>query len=336
MNRFDREGVRRSRASDAVKASLVLAVVLIAFSGGSIRDAGEEMEPGIERDIVLAIGAPAGWIADHTPLADAGHEVTAGLNPDNELGSGGFETEATTESAAEVPPVTEDAFDPIAIGVEPETAGELETMLVTGDSLSTPLDQELARRLAPEGVEVIRDPHLATGISKASLVDWGQLATSQVDEDAPDAVVMFLGANEGFPMEGADGQEVECCGADWAAIYSSRARQMANTYRQNGAARVYWLTLPLPRDEARQEIAKVVNQGIDVAVQPWRSQIDVLEMDPIFAPDGEYTDSIDVDGESTIVRESDGIHLNDVGSAIAADEVIEAVDQDFAPQPTAP
>ena len=57
--------------------------------------------------------------------------------------------------------------------------GALETLLVTGDSLSTPLDQELARRLAGRGgVEVVRDPHLGTGISQRPLVDWGQLSAN--------------------------------------------------------------------------------------------------------------------------------------------------------------
>ena len=78
----------------------------------------------------------------------------------------------------------------------------LETLLVTGDSLSTPLDLELGQRLAPDGVEVVRDPHLATGISRDDLVDWAQLSATQVAQDEPDAVVIFIGANEGLPMPG--------------------------------------------------------------------------------------------------------------------------------------
>jgi len=331
MSRFEREGVRRVTARDAVKAMLVTAVVLLLFSGNSIGNAADEMNAGIERDIVAAIGAPAGWIADSTPLEEAGNSITAGLSPDAELGAGGFGSEEIAGSAGEVAPVTPDAFDPAAIGEEPVDAGELETVLITGDSLSTPLDQEIARRLSPEGVEVIQDPHLASGISNDAIVDWGQLATSQVEEDSPDAVVMFMGANEGYDFEGPDGEKIECCGAAWAAVYASRVRQLANTYRQDGDARLYWLTQPLPRDPDRQELQKVVNAAIEVGTQPWRSQVRVLETDPTFTPDGAYTDSIDVDGESTIVREGDGIHLNDVGSGIAADQVLEAIENDFEP-----
>ena len=38
---------------------------------------------------------------------------------------------------------------------------------------------------------------------------------------------------------------------------------------------------------------------------------------------------MDIDGEDVIVRESDGIHLNNEGSALAADVVLEAIEQDF-------
>ena len=131
--------------------------------------------------------------------------------------------------------------------------------------MSEPLDDDLARELDPKGVHVIEDPHLGTGISTTFLVNWGALAVSQVKRYHPDAVVIFIGADDGFPMAAPDGREVECCSAEWAAIYANRARQMANTYRQDGAARVYWITLPTPREAARQTIARVVNAAVEVA-----------------------------------------------------------------------
>jgi len=102
-----------------------------------------------------------------------------------------------------------------------------------------------------------------------------------------------------------------------------------NTYRQAGAARVYWLTLPTPRDAARQKIARTVNAAIAVAAQPWRSQVRVFDTVPIFTPGGRYRDSMDVNGEEKIVRESDGIHLNQAGSSVLADRLLPLIDQDF-------
>ena len=103
------------------------------------------------------------------------------------------------------------------------------------------------------------------------------------------------------------------------------------TYRQDGAARVYWLTVPTPRDSGAAEIARVVNAGIEVAAEPYRAQIDILDTVAIFTPGDVYRDSMEIDGEETIVRESDGIHLNEEGSALAAEQVEAAIDADFVP-----
>ena len=40
-----------------------------------------------------------------------------------------------------------------------------------------------------------------------------------------------------------------------------------DTYRRDGAARVYWLTLPLPRD-AKRRSTRVVNASVAVAAPP--------------------------------------------------------------------
>lgn len=330
MSRFEGQGLRRYSAWDAVRAVLIVAALLVLFSGGSVREAAAELDPGIGHDLITAVGEPTGWVADRLPLDEAQSELTGGLSPDGELGAGGFEAGKTAGAQSErLPPVTPDAFDPTAIGAEPAEKLPLDTVLVTGDSLSTPLDSEIARRLAPDGIEVIRDPHLASGISNSAIVDWGQLAASQVSEHEPDAVVVFIGANEGYSMPGPTGDQVECCGADWAAIFANRARQMMDTYRQDGDARVYWLSVVTPRDGDLARIAKVVNAGIEVAAQPWRSQVRLVDTISTFTPGERYVDSIEVDGTETIVRESDGVHLNETGSGIAAELVLERIDEDF-------
>ena len=327
---YEPPGSRRFRARDAIVVVLVAVLVLLVLEGDSIRGSGEEMTPGWERTIVLAVGEPAGWVADRLGISDVDDELTASLSPDEDLGSagGGFGDHARTvpgAGAGGVPPVTPEAFDPAALGAKPPAKRPLTKVLVTGDSMAMPLDTELARELADSGgaIEVLRDPHVGTGISKDVLVDWSKLATQQVADDSPQAVVVFIGANEGFPIG-----DVECCGPRWAAAFGSRVRTMMNTYRQGGKARVYWLTLPLPRDGERQRIARAVNAAIRVAADPYRAQVRILDTVPIFTPKG-YRDSMPVDGKDTIVRESDGIHLNGKGSALAAERVLELIERDF-------
>jgi hypothetical protein len=248
MGRFEQGGVRGYSARDAVKAVLIAAVLLVLFAGGSIRRSGAEMNPGVARTIVQAVGKPAGWVSDQLPFASLGHRLTSWLSPESDLGSSGgsgFAASITPGAAngGAVPAVTPEAFDPTTLGSPAPPRRSLKTLLVTGDSMSQPLDTEMARRLAGS-VKVIRDPHLGTGISKSIIADWGKLSVSQVKQDHPDAVIVFIGANEGFSMTGPSGKQVNCCGADWAAVYATRARLMMNTYRQGGAARVYWRPSP--------------------------------------------------------------------------------------------
>jgi uncharacterized protein len=320
----------RRRSRDALVVVFVSVVLLVLFEGASVRTAGEQMQPGFERDVVEKVGGPTGWVADRLPLDEWGNDALAFLEDEGVGDEGGFDS---TPNAARggVPAVLPDSFDPAELGAKPKPPRPLDTLLVTGDSMAMPLDVETARRLADSGsdVDVERDPHVGTGISKSGLLDWGTLSTQQVREREPDAVVVFIGANEGFPIPGPNGDEVDCCGPDWAAAYANRARRMMNTYRQGGSARVYWLTLPIPRDDDFAEVARTVNAAIEVAAQPFRAQVRVLDMAELFTPGGQYRDSMELDGRKRIVREGDGVHLNGTGAGLAAEKVLEAVRRDF-------
>ena len=89
------------------------------------------------------------------------------------------------------------------------------------------------------------------------------------------------------------------------------------------------MTLPTPRDPDRQVIARTVNAAIQVAAQPWRAQVRVIDTVPIFTPGDRYRDAMKVGGQQTIVRQADGIHLNDAGSNLLAGLVLSAIGKDF-------
>ena len=317
MGRFDRWGLRRFTGWDAVKAIWLAGILLLLFAGGAVHKAADELKPGLGRDIIKAVASPAGWVSDQLPLADTRRDLTSWLSPDQQLSGQGFRA-APGGAGRPATPV-------------PTTPQPLHNLLVTGDSLSTPLDIEIARKLADQGagVQVTRDPHLATGISNTGLVDWGQLSSSQAANDDPDAVVLFIGANEGYPMPGPSGRQVSCCGPAWEAIFRSRVGQMMDNYLQGGAQRIYWLTIPTQRDPARKPIADDVNQAVREAAAQRGAAVRVVDLIPRFTPGDRYRDSISIDGEQTIVRQSDGIHLNEVGASVAADMVLAAVNRDF-------
>jgi lysophospholipase L1-like esterase len=325
------------RARDALGVIVIVCALLAVFEGRSVRKQGEEMKPGWERTLVLAIGKPAGFIADRLPLEDWLASAMSPLKSGDDLGSGpgGFSANGTGNVRG-VPPVTPDAFDPTQLGVKPVPPRPLKTVLITGDSMAIEVGNELARRLAGTSVKAINDPHVGTGLSFDTIVDWGKLSTHQVKTDKPDAVVVFIGANEGFDLK-YNGKSYKCCGPQWSAAYATRARTVMNTFRQNGVARVYWLLLPGARDSVREKIVKAVNLSDTVAAQPYRAQVRILDMSAIFTPGGKYRDAMNVGGQDTIVRQADGIHLNGAGAQVAVkQDILPAMRADYGnvvPQP---
>jgi lysophospholipase L1-like esterase len=307
---------RRFGARDALLCVLLAVVLLVVCEGDGIRRQGEQMSSGIERSAVLAVGHPAGWIADRLPFAAATDQVTGWLSSDDDLGSGDGAFAGSPRRGGGPASVAPQAFRPSDLG-ERARPRALRALLVTGDSLSQPLDAELARELAGRGVRTDRDPHLGTGISKSFLVDWSRLSAQQVRRLRPDAVVMFIGANEGFPMR--DGTtEVQCCGPRWAALYATRARAVMDNYRRRGATQVYWLLLPAPRDPDRARISRSVNAAIRVAAGAFGAEVEVVDTSALFTPRGRYRDAMEIGGREQIVRESDGIHLNERGAKLLA------------------
>ena len=79
----------RLRARDALLVVAVALGLLVLFKGSSMRDSGEEMQPGLERSVVLAVARPAGWIADQLPFAEVGDKAFGWISPDDDLEEGG-------------------------------------------------------------------------------------------------------------------------------------------------------------------------------------------------------------------------------------------------------
>jgi hypothetical protein len=226
------------------------------------------------------------------------------------------------------PPVTAAWFDPASIGAPAPRPRVLRNLLVTGDSMGNPLNAKLYLALHEHGVHVYSDLQYGGGISKEFVFDWPHEAMTAAHEYHPDATVVFIGANEGFPLRGASGRTVSCCGAQWAAAYANRARAMTATYRRGGAGRVYWIAVPALRDARRTAIGRVINQAVAIAIEPWRRQVRQLDAGAIFTPNG-YRDSMPVDGVDTVVREPDGLHLNDAGALVLAKAIGEQLLADF-------
>ena len=82
------------------------------------------------------------------------------------------------------------------------------------------------------------------------MLDWLAHARRRRGAHRPDATVVFLGANDGFPLTTTSGRSVQCCSPQWAREYGRRARRMMASYAHRRTSTVYWLLLPVPRSQS--------------------------------------------------------------------------------------
>lgn len=188
-------------------------------------------------------------------------------------------------------------------------------LLATGDSMIQVVDSMLGDRLAPRR-RVISEAHISTGLSKPDSfgIDWVRHAAAQARADHPDATVVWIGPNEGFPIAG-----VSCCGPGWVKRYAARAMAMMRSYRRGGRALVYWLTLPIPRSHALARVLRAVNRAIVRAARAAGPGAHVIDMRRVFTPHGRFRQTACYRGRCFDARQPDGVHLSIAGSRVAAD-----------------
>src|SRR4051812_5146146 len=135
----------------------------------------------------------------------------------------------------------------LAVSAQPSSAKPRGRVLATGDSMIQYVDVELARRLKRRHFKVRSDAHVGTGLSKPFQLDWVRHSRHIVRRYRPRATVVFLGANEGFPLR-RHGRRVNRCSRAWAPAYAGRAPAMMRPRERGALSRVYWLAPPAARE----------------------------------------------------------------------------------------
>ncbi len=195
-------------------------------------------------------------------------------------------------------------------------------LLATGDSEIQILDSLIAARLRGVGVRVTSDAHIGTGISKLFQLNWLQHAATSARTGRPDVTVVFLGANDGYPIGHA-----ACCGPAWSRGYGLRAARMMREYVRAGAGRVFWYLLPRPRPAGYASVFAAVNRGLRLAAAAVPG-VRLLDLGPTVTPGGAFHQTVRYRGRTVNVRQPDGIHLSVGGDRIALDLLVAAMRSD--------
>jgi hypothetical protein len=307
-------------------AGRVLGVMVIAllvaalFNSEAIVRAGESMERGPTRDIVLSIARPlddaAGAVGLHLPRE--GLDLAFGQEDKTAEG-----TELEEGSTAILRPNRRKARQQSFAQPTPEDTVEV---LVTGDSQAEFIGQLLTDELPEDLFDVEVVPRNSTGLTNPQFFNWELNAQQEIAAREPDAVVMVIGGNDGFNL--LIGNELYgWADPEWELEYARRAAVVMRELGSNGGRPVYWVPPPTARDTEQNAIYETQNHAIGAAATavPGARYVDIFNT----INDGKYSDELEIDGRRVLARQPDGIHFTREGAVVPVRLILRAMARDY-------
>jgi hypothetical protein len=307
-------------------AGSVLGVIMIAltvaalFNSEAIVRAGESMQPGHTRDVVLSVGRPlddvAGAIGLHLPRK--GFDLAFGQESKTAAG-----TELEQGSTAILRANRRKRRAPGFI--QPTQQDEV-NVFVTGDSQAQFVGEILTDLLPSDLFDVSVVARNATGLTNPEFFNWEINAQQEIAARNPDAVVMVMGGNDGFNVL----HEGTLYGPDdpnWQLEYARRAAVVMRELGSNGKRPVYWVPPPTARDPKFNEIYATQNKAVEQAAAAVNGAryVDIYNT----INDGRYSDELKIDGRRVLARQSDGVHFSREGAVVPARLILRAMAKDY-------
>ncbi|HEX6582826.1 MAG TPA: DUF459 domain-containing protein, partial [Thermoleophilaceae bacterium] len=293
--------------------------IAVLFNSEAMVRAGEGMQPGTTRDIVLAVANPvddvAGAIGLHLPREGLdlafGREDKTASGTELEKGSTAILRRRKSEQQGFAQPTAENPLD----------------VLVTGDSQAEFLGQRLIDQSPPGLLEVTTVARNATGLTNPAFFNWEVNAEQEVADRDPDAVVMAIGGNDGFNVQTADGSLYNPGDGGWETEFARRVAVVSSVLSGDGERPVYWVPPPTARDPKFNEIYASQNRAVERATQA----ISALRYVDVYSTlnHGRYSDSLRIDGRRVLARQPDGVHFTRDGAVAAVRPILDAMAEDF-------
>lgn len=307
-------------------AGRVFLVVLIAlltaaiFNADAMVRAGEGMKLGTTRDITLSVARPLADVTGFLQLDEPRKGFDAAFGQESKTASG---TELETGSKAILKKKAKREAKPV--WRQPTPAEPLD-VLVTGDSEADLVGLKMADLDTDDLLTVDTVARNGTALTNPGFFNWELNAQQEMSSRDPDAVVMLIGANDGFNVE-VDGELFAPGTPEWETEFARRVAVVMKTLSGDGKRPVYWVPPPTARDQTYNEIYRSQNRAVALAAE----SVEGARYVDIFSTigNGRYSDDIEVDGRKVLGRQSDGIHFNREGAEVPAGLVLAAMAKDY-------
>ncbi len=219
---------------------------------------------------------------------------------------------ATTTTASPYPLRTVDDTDPLRV-------------FAAGDSQMEFLSQALSTESGDRALDVEAEFQISTGLSRPDYFNWPAELASVIGSSDPEAVVLFMGANDHQDMATSSGDRLVRDSAEWQTEW---ARRLALTFDllEMPGRQVFWVTQPPMRDARLNDGMSTLN-ALAAEVVSARDFVTAIDIWPMFGGESGFSSRVvGPDGSSTSARVSDGVHLNRTAASWVAEMIFESFD----------
>lgn len=352
---------RHHHAARAVAVVFLALVLASLLNARGLRKTAETQEPGLGRDVALAVTRPLVSVSRFLYLDRPRREIQDALG---RQGYDRIDTRVLVPDAEPPPappivlpppptapqttaPRTDPAPHPRA-KPRPQARPKPRPVLrpafsparplrvwVAGDSLVQVPGQSLERIAGTRGpVRVVGlESRVATGLGRPELYNWYARFAEVIAQVGPRAVVLSFGSNDDHDyMSGVpDGVTLGPLGSpSWSAEYRRRVAGVTRAFTRAGVY-VIWLGLPIASGEGRNRGFRSINRILDDVAREFRGKAAYLDMYKRFQDGRRHFAQYlpNARGRLVRMRASDGVHYAPAAGDVVARAVLERLGKVF-------
>ncbi len=327
---------RTAAVPSAVIATLTCLLLAALLTSGKIVEIAERQEFGDARDRNLALAEGLDRVANFLSLNRPYDAIQSLRGAGDDIGERVDTIEEVAATTSTSPPTTSSERPSDSSTTSSSSTTSTTTtvpivrtvsdarplrVLVAGDSQAEYLGQAITTAHPGWALDVIIDDRISTSLARPDYFNWPAHLASIVANDPPEAVVLFIGANDHQDMaDAADVRLVE--GSDeWQAEWVRRLALTLDLFATE-EIRVFWVTQPPMRDGELSDGVQLIND-LAAPVVGERDFARAIDIWDLFGGSSGYQDRVTHDGETIDARVDDGIHLTRSAASWVADLVFE-------------
>ena len=328
----------------ALAAGLACFAVWLVLDGATLYRSAQDAPLGTRRTVAIDVLRPIADVSKALGLSHVVGRADRAIGRTGNTGSGVLSVEGvtvprhpkspavtrptpppTSPSSVSGPgpgpttPVT--APDGLAPLAAPTQSSPLR-LLVVGDSLGIDFGQPLVNDLAAtDVVSAVLDGHIDTGLSRPDYFDWPTELQHDITQYQPEAVVVFIGAND--PQNFMDGSTSLSYGtAAWNAAYGKRVGDFTAEAAGSGA-RVLWVGMPPMADPTLNGQMENLNDIAQSQAALHKGVTYFASWSVLGNAQGHYTAFLpDASGNEVQIRDPDGTHIAEPGAQLLSQAAI--------------